>query len=76
MHSYIWVDGDNGTYCQADSIEQVVVKSSGSQELRSEELATIVATVYVYDKDEDNVDFFYAAKASNPVWVYIDSVFP
>lgn len=49
-----------------------MVKSSGSQELRAEELATIVATVYVYDKDEDNVDFFYA---SNPVWIYIDRVF-
>ena len=53
MHSYICVDGDNGTYCEAESIEQVVVKSSGSRELRAEELATIVAAVYVYDKDED-----------------------
>ena len=50
-----------------------MVKSDGCQELRVGELATIVATVYVYDDDDDTADFFYAVNASNPVWVYIGS---
>ena len=54
----------------------MVVKSNGYQALRAGELATIVATVYVYDVDDDTADFFYAADASNPVWVYIGSANP
>ena len=55
-----------------------MVKSDGCQELRAGELATIVATVYVYDGSEggDVADFFYATDASNPVWVYIGSKNP
>ena len=53
-----------------------MVKSNGCQELRAGELATIVATVYSYDPDGDTADFFYAANASNPVWVYIGSAYP
>ena len=53
-----------------------MVKSDGCQELRVGELATIVATVYVWDDDDDTADFFYAVNASNPVWVYIGSANP
>ena len=53
-----------------------MVKSNDLQELRAGELATIVATVYSYDEDEDTADFFYAVDASNPVWVYIGSANP
>ena len=66
------VDGNDGDYYEDESIERIVVKSSGCQELRAGELATIVATVYVHDED-NTADFFYAANASNPVWVYIGS---
>ena len=53
------------------------MKSNGcGQELRAGELATIVATVYAYDEDDDTADFFYAVNASNPVWVYIGSAIP
>ena len=70
------VDGDRGVYYEEESIERIVVKSDGCQELRAGELATIVATVYVYLMDDDTADFFYAVNASNPVWVYIGSANP
>ena len=48
--------------------------SAGCEELRAGELATIVATVYVFGNN--TADFFYAADASNPIWVYIGSANP
>ena len=51
-----------------------MVKSAGCEELRAGELATIVATVYVFGNN--TADFFYAADASNPIWVYIGSANP
>ena len=53
-----------------------MVRSNGCEELRAGGLATIVATVYPYKPDYDTADFFYAANASNPVWVYIGSANP
>ena len=44
--------------------------------LKAGELATIVATVYSFSSESNTANFFYAANASNPTWVYIGSAKP
>ena len=67
-------DGNYGDYYDDESLESIKVISARCEELRAGELATIVATVYVFGNN--TADFFYAADASNPIWVYIGSANP
>eukprot|EP00956_Cyclotella_meneghiniana_P024495 scaffold49246_cov37-Cyclotella_meneghiniana.AAC.3 len=66
-------DGSGGSHLVDESIEGIIVKSVGCGELRAGELATIVATVFVYNTN-NKADFYYSLDVSNPDWVYIGTV--
>ncbi len=66
-------DGNSGSYHGDESIDNIVVsQASGIHDLTEGDLVTVTATVYCWgDGSNDNIDFYYASDATNPVWTQI-----
>ncbi len=69
-------DGDAGTYHVDESIERVIVTSANGGLLTEATEALIEASVWVYSKEVDFADFYYAADATSPNWHFIKTVQP
>ena len=72
-------DGTNGAYMVDESIERVTVRvpSQSGGELRSGQVVEILAKVWAYSKpSEDKADFYYAANAEDPTWIFITTQEP
>jgi len=67
-------DGSSGSYHEDESIDKIVVSrvSGGLDDLTEGDVVTISATVWCWNTgSDDNIDFYYASDASNPVWTKI-----
>ena len=76
-------DGSYGLYREDESIDKIVVRSGGidgsgsGSDLEAGKLATIVATVYVYNNGSENfADFYCTHDAYAPNWVFLGTVQP
>ena len=71
-------DGNGGSFHSDESLDKIVVKAVNYNGFYLEYggTARVVATAYVYSTSSNNAEFFYAADATNPSWVYIGSVKP
>jgi hypothetical protein len=70
-------DGNSGTYHKDESMDHIIVNSVNGGDLQEGMEAEIVATVYSYGSgSSDRLDFFYAADAANPTWMYIGTQYP
>ena len=76
-------DGSYGLYREDESIDKIVVRSGGidgsgsGSDLEAGKLATIVATVYVYNNGSENfADFYCTHNAYAPNWVFLGTVQP
>ncbi len=67
-------DGSSGSYPGDESIDNIVVShaSGALHDLTEGDIVTVTATVYCWnDGSDDNIDFYYASDATNPVWTQI-----
>ena len=67
-------DGSDGSYHGDESCDRIVVSraSGGDGYMTEGEVVTITATVWCWSTGtSDNIDFYYASDASNPVWIKI-----
>ena len=70
-------DGNSGSYHGDESIDRMVVSSLDSSDFVEGATVRIDTTVWAYSTgSSDTLDLYYAADASNPAWVLIDSIVP
>jgi len=73
-------DGSTGEYMVDESIEAITVKANDADQggvLRGGGTASIVAQVYSYAAEEDEVDFYYSSTPGpNPNWQWISTKQP
>ena len=67
-------DGTMGTLHVDESIDRIKVSSVNGGNLRGGEPVKVELQAYVFDKQLDRVDLFYAADANAPVWVKLPPV--
>lgn len=70
-------DGTSGSYHSDESNDRIVVSTLDGLDFTEGATVQIAATVYAYQTGTaDNIDFYYAADANNPVWTFIATVAP
>ena len=70
-------DGTSGSYHSDESNDAIRVSTVDSSDLSEGDVVEIQATVWAWSTgSSDTADFYYAADANNPSWVYIASATP
>ena len=70
-------DGITGNYHSDESIDAIKVSTLDASNLAPGKTAKIEVTVWAYSSfNQDHLDLYYAADASNPNWIYITTLEP
>ena len=70
-------DGTSGTFHSDESVDRLVVASTGGGSLTHGQSVTITATVWAWNTgSSDSLDLYYAANANSPTWVFIGTIVP
>jgi len=70
-------DGTSGTFHSDESIDRLVVASTGGGSLTHGQSVKITATVWAWNTgSSDSLDLYYAANANSPTWVFIGTILP
>lgn len=64
-------DGSNGEYHRQGSIDRLVIRSPDGTEIKEGSRILIEATIYSRQKHGYTADFYHAADATNPKWIFI-----
>ena len=70
-------DGTSGSYHSDESNDRIVVSTLDGADMAEGATVRIDATVWAWTTpSSDTLDLYYAADATNPTWVFIDSITP
>ncbi len=70
-------DGTAGSYHGDESNDRIVVRTLDAYDFKEGETVEVEATVWAWSTgSSDTLDLFYAADATSPSWVLIDSIVP
>lgn len=70
------LDGDAGVYHEDESIDFISISSRDGGDLVGGGLVDVEVRAWIFDRAQDRIDLFYAADATDPVWVPLQSVAP
>ena len=68
------VDGDAGVYHGDESIDFISVSARDGANLTGGRVVDVEVRAWIFDPQQDRVALFYAADATNPVWVALPHV--
>ena len=68
-------DGSAGTFHVDESLDRLQITAVDGV-LRPGQVARVTASVWVADKQQDAVDFYYTNTAPTPVWTYLGTIKP
>ena len=69
-------DGSTGSYHSDESVDNIRISAVGGGSIQPGATVEIVAKVWAYSPENDNIDFFFATDATNPQWQLIKTVKP
>ncbi|MCE9667001.1 M20/M25/M40 family metallo-hydrolase [Myxococcus stipitatus] len=67
-------DGPGGVYHSDESVDRLKVSTVSGASFQTGQVVRIDATVWVYSLRQDKLDLYYAADATNPVWVKLPTL--
>jgi len=70
-------DGTSGTFHSDESVDRIVVSSTGGGGMTQGQSVTVTATVWAWNTGSaDSLDLYFAANANSPTWVLIGTIVP